>query len=118
MSTGRRRTKRNPDKYKAGKSSLVPYIASEAWQERHSRRKEAALEHEHTMQVWCRAHGWFMSIKNNGHHWIFKTHVKPYKEIMIEWFPSSGKLVIGKQWQKGIHCHDYKQLLEVFKEVK
>ena len=70
----RKRT-RNPDKYKMGKSSLVPYVASEAWNERHARRKDTALEHEYTVQQWCKLHGFFMTIKNNGHHWIFTTHV-------------------------------------------
>lgn len=104
-----RRRFRNPDKYKVGRSSLVPYVESESWQERHKRRKQVALENKDKVEQWCRKHKWWLRINNDGHHWIFVTHEKK----MIEWFPSSGKLAIGKKWKEGIHCHDYEQLLKV-----
>lgn len=103
----RRRT-RNPDKYVIGRSSLVPYVESESWKERHRRRMKAALAEKNEVQRWCANHRWRLHINNNGHHWVFITHQNKF----IEWWPSSGKLVIGKQWNKGIHCHDYKQLLK------
>ncbi len=28
---------------------------------------------------------------------------------LVEWWPSSAKLVLNKQWSKGIHCHDWQQ---------
>lgn len=106
----RRRRTRNPDKYVIGRSSLVPYIASEHWSQRHSRRKKNALDHLPEIQKWCREHQWSLRITNGGHQWTFTTHQKK----LIEWWPSSGKIVIGKKWDEGIHCHDYKQLLELF----
>lgn len=97
------------DRYRLGKSDTVPYISNESWNERHQRRKDAALERKAEVDTWCRKNKWTIRIANNGHHWIFKT----VKLKMVEWFPSSGKLVIGKQWRKGIHIHDVDQLLLV-----
>ena len=108
-----RRQKPNPDKYNLGRSSLVPYIASEGWQERHHRRKLIALDHKEELETWCNNHKWKLLIKNNGHHWILITK----EQKMIEWWPSSGKLTIGKRWDSGIHCHDYLQLMKVLEEV-
>lgn len=104
-----RRRVRNPDKYKLGRSSLVPYIESESWQERHSRRMKTALENQDKVETWCVSHKWKLYVHNNGHHWVFYTD----QNKVVEWWPSSGKLAIGKQWKEGIHCHDYKQLLKV-----
>ncbi len=36
--------------------------------------------------------------------------------FLTEWWPSSAKLVIGKKWHDGIHCHDYKQALKVIED--
>lgn len=108
-----RRRKRNPDKYKLGRSSIVPYIASESWETRHRRRKDKALLGQPKVEKWCAVHKWRLRINNNGHHWIFNTH----QGKMIEWFPSTGKLVVGKSWKQGIHCHDVEQLLETLEET-
>ena len=35
--------------------------------------------------------------------------------FLTEWWPSSAKLVIGKKWHDGIHCHDYKQALKSYR---
>jgi hypothetical protein len=104
-----RKRVRNPDKYILGRSSLVPYIASESWQERHNRRMKTALENKDEVETWCHKNKWKLLIRNNGHHWTFYTS----ENKMIEWWPSSGKLAIGKKWKEGIHCHDYQQLLKV-----
>ena len=101
---------RNPDKYKKGRSSLVPYIESESWKERHQRRKNHALQNRNNVETWCVKHKWKLFINNEGHHWLFFTEERK----QVEWWPSSGKLVIGKQYKSGIHVHDYKQLLETF----
>jgi len=104
-----RKRYRNPDKYRIGRSSLVPYVESESWQARHHRRMQVALDNKDKVDLWCQQHKWRLNIRNNGHHWIFYT----YQSKMIEWWPSSGKLAIGKRWKEGIHCHDYEQLLKV-----
>lgn len=104
-----RRRRRYLDKYKMGKSSTVPYLANESWSDRHRRRKEAALERQKEVERWCAKVCWKLYVKNGGHHWIFYTQQRK----TIEWFPSSGKLAIGKRWNQAIHVHDIDQLLDV-----
>src|SRR5205814_9732826 len=36
--------------------------------------------------------------------------------FLAEWWPWSARLVIGKKWHDGIHCHDYKQALKVIED--
>jgi hypothetical protein len=36
--------------------------------------------------------------------------------FLVEWWPSSAKLVLNKKWGEGVHCHDYKQALRVIEE--
>lgn len=105
--------KRFKDKFNVGKSSTVPYIESEGWKERHERRKSVAAQRMGEVNVWCQKHKWKFRVANNGHHWIFTTH----ESKMIEWFPSSGKLVIGKNWRNGFHVHDVQQLIELLEET-
>jgi len=106
----RRRRLRYTDKYRMPNSVVVPYLASEAWKTRHYRRLTLALQNKSHVQAWCDKHHWTFVIKNNNQHWLFRTHEKK----QIEWFPSTGKLVIGQKWDSGIHCYDYLQLIEVF----
>jgi hypothetical protein len=47
-------------------------------------------------------------IKNEGHHWIFQRD-----KLRAEWWPSSAKLVFDKNWNRGVHTHDYKQVLQL-----
>ena len=68
-----------------------------------------ALWNKGKVEAWCKRNRWTLYISNDGHHWTFYTRERK----IIEWWPSSGKLVIGKKWTEGIHCHDYEQLLEV-----
>jgi hypothetical protein len=52
-----------------------------------------------------------LRITNEGHHWRIADG-----GFLAEWWPSSAKLVIGKKWHDGIHCHDYKQALKVIED--
>jgi len=52
--------------------------------------------------------GLTLRITNEGHHWQIAD-----EGFLAEWWPSSAKLVIGKKWHDGIHCHDYKQALKL-----
>jgi hypothetical protein len=74
---------------------------------------ETAFQNKDKLQEWCNKHRWKMRIANDGYHWIFYTN----ENKIIEWFPSTGKLAIGKKWKEGIHCHDYEQLLKVFEII-
>lgn len=110
----KRRRTRFPDKYQVGKSNTVPYVPNESWNDRHYRRKQAALDRQKEIEEWCKLSRWRLLVTNEGHHWAFYTK----QNKMVEWFPSSGKFVIGKQWKEGIHIHDVDQLREVLEVCK
>lgn len=104
-----KRNRRYRDRYKVGPSSTVPFIENESWKDRHARRKADALSHADEVQSWCNNHHWRFRINNAGHHWQFFTH----ESKMIEWWPSSGKLAVGRKYDHTIHTHDVMQLLEL-----
>jgi len=100
-----------PDTVSAGRSRIVPYYRGEDFRIRHARRLSANLEQEANVRRWCRQRGLTLRITNEGHHWQIADG-----GFLAEWWPSSAKLVIGKKWHGGIHCHDYKQALKVIED--
>jgi hypothetical protein len=64
------------------------------------------------VRLWCAQHGLTLRVSNEGHHWQITDGV-----FLAEWWPSSAKLVIGKRWHSGIHCHDHKQALGVIENA-
>jgi len=98
-------TKKIRDIHKAGRSRLVPWKPGEPPIQRHRRRLQTNCEHFGEMLAWCHQRGLTLIMRNKGQHWQI------YKDgIMVEWWPSSAKLVFNKHWYNGIHCHDYKQV--------
>jgi len=89
-----------------GKSAIAPFIQDEDPRDRHERRKNTNLSYADDLKQWCHLFGWKFEIKNDGHHWIFRKN-----NTLIEWWPSSAKLVKNKQWKKGVHCHDYLKVI-------
>jgi hypothetical protein len=100
-----------PDRMRAGKSHIIPYYRNEDFRTRHARRLDANLQHQANVRLWCEQRGLMLRITNEGHHWQFTDGY-----FLAEWWPSSAKLVIGKKWHHGIHCHDYKQVLKVIED--
>ena len=100
-----------PDSKSVGRSSIVPYRRGEDFRTRHRRRLATSLERETEVRRWCVKHGMTLRITNDGHHWQITDGV-----FLAEWWPSSAKLVIGKCWHAGIHCHDYTQVLKVIQD--
>jgi len=49
--------------------------------------------------------GFTLRILNGGHHWEL---TRP--GLTVEWWPSSAKCVINKNWPGGVHVHDHEQL--------
>lgn len=97
-----------PDIQRAGRSRIVPYKTNEKSSERHSRRLQENLKRREDVQNYCTANRLNLKISNQGHHWqIFD------ENFLLEWWPSSAKIVINKKWNKGIHCHDHLQMLEI-----
>jgi hypothetical protein len=96
------RNSRIPDKHSAGRSTIVPFKREEDPMRRHTRRLDTNLCYQPHVREWCGKNAYTLLITNDGHHWQFKKG-----DFLAEWWPSSAKLVINKQWHSGIHCHDY-----------
>ena len=101
-----------PDSVRAGRSRIVPYYHGEDFSTRHARRLSANLKQEADVRRWCDERGLTLRVTNEGHHWQITDG-----RFLAEWWPSSAKLVIGKKWNDGIHCHDYKQALKVIEDL-
>ena len=80
--------------------------------ERHTRRLHGNLRYEAEVRESCRTRGFNLRVTNTGHHWQLTK-----QNFLAEWWPSSAKLVFNKQWEKGCHCHDYRQALEMIERV-
>ena len=80
--------------------------------ERHSRRLAVNLSNQAKLRRWCEENDLTLQITNQGHHWQVMQN-----GFVAEWWPSSAKLVINKQWHAGIHCHDYEQAFQVIRNV-
>ena len=91
-----------------GRSDIAPFKPGESWHQRHARRMAINLKHTNELKDWCDGNGWKFEVKNDGHHWMFRKGNQ-----IVEWWPSSAKLVKNKQWGRGVHCHDYLKVIEV-----
>ena len=100
------------DVKKVGRSKRVPYIYGETAQHRHVRRKLAAENDLKHLRGWCLNNDWSLTLHNDGQHWRMVGHGHT-----ADWYPSSAKLIIDQQCQKGIHCHDFRQVIWQLKEV-
>lgn len=112
----RKKPKRKPkgakhkDKFSFGPSKHIGLVAGEEPSKRHARRLELNLRRTYALKIWCEQNGIIFEIKNDGHHWIFKMKDNP---MVVEWWPSSAKLVINKEWENGVHVHDWEQASRV-----
>jgi len=97
---------RYDDNRKAGRSETIPFIEGERACDRHQRKKDTNLGKLPEIFEWCKEQGLLLKVLNEGYHWVFKK--KDW--FVADWWPSSAKLVIGRQWDKGIHCHDHNQV--------
>jgi hypothetical protein len=103
------------DKRKAGRSAIVPFIPGEDTGDRHARRLGANLLNEQAAREQAIALGLTLDILNDGQHWRFSGTDNFARVFLAEWWPSSAKLVINKQWRRGIHCHDWQQVIAEIK---
>jgi hypothetical protein len=110
----RRRRYRFADRSTVGRSSLVPFREGESSTRRHARRLATNIQNEEAVRAWCKRHYVELTITNEGHHWLFQC-LGTGK--VIEWWPSSAKMVVDKQWRKGVHVHDWKQALSLLEKT-
>jgi hypothetical protein len=93
------------------KATVSKRVKGETKDERHERRLRTAFNHKDELRAWCIAHGATFKIHNEGMHWQIKIG-----KMQFDWWPISAKLIINQKWQKGIHVHDYKQLIKIIQE--
>lgn len=103
------RRRRYGDRRSAGSSQQIPYVPGEGYRDRHSRRLVANSQQADAMQEWCAERGIKLTITNGTHHWTFRGP----RRGLVEWWPSSGKLVINKRWRDGTHVHDWTQVQRI-----
>lgn len=107
---------RHDDSRSAGRSSIAPYLPGEPAQQRHERRKRAAQENESQLRAALESIGYTLAISNEGQHWAMRCK---RNGDLWEWWPSTAKLVHGKQWARGVHCHDWQQVMrEIGRSIK
>jgi hypothetical protein len=93
-------------------AKLVRFHPGESHVERHRRRLGINQQGQQAVDEFCTRNELKLAITNNWHHWsIYHVTAQPGDPQWAEWWPSSAKLVFRKQWRKGIHCHDYTQLI-------
>lgn len=91
-----------------GPSKLAPFVPGEHPRDRHDRRLSTAVSMLNNLMSWCEKVGLNVKVTNQGHHWRFTN-----QEWLIEWWPSSAKLVVNRKYSRGIHCHDVHQVKRV-----
>ncbi|MEM7048959.1 MAG: hypothetical protein AAF604_04830 [Acidobacteriota bacterium] len=93
--------------HRLGRSSSVPYIEGEAAQDRHVRREAAAADREAELSAWCQGAGLDLRVTGEGSHW----RILRSKEVIAQWWPSSGRLVRGECYRSAWKAHDITQVM-------
>ena len=100
------------DKATVGRSAIVPFVPGESPQDRHYRRHKAAMDRLASVDAAICTRGYRIAIANEGQHWTISGDGSVW-----EWWPSSAKLVLNRNYRRGIHCHDTNQLIrEILRE--
>lgn len=92
---------------------MCPYRPGEHPSERHIRRLRASVADRYTMAAWCQERGLTLTLTNHGHHWQIRGD-----SFKADWWPSSAKLVIQGQWERGVHAHDYRQVIDTIERER
>src|SRR5207253_7523516 len=90
---------------------IVAEYRSQALRMHQGPSRKGNLEQKANHSRWWGQPGTETRRNKGGHHWQIADG-----GFLAEWWPSSAKLVIGKKWHDGIHCHDYKQALKVIED--
>lgn len=81
------------------------------WKERHrNRKREANREFRNAGIAFASIGGWLV-VRNDGEHW----QVCFPKGRLLQWWPSTAKLIVGEEWKQGIHCHRWQDLFRFAK---
>lgn len=93
--------------FKRSLGSMEPvFDVKAAIRRRRERRMDRNLARERTARQWADKQGFEFAIHNDGHHWVLK---KP--GLFVEWWPSSAKLVLNRDYVHDFHIHDWQQVI-------
>ncbi len=95
----------------AFKSTVSKYKRGENPRKRHARRLQQNKEHLDVLRKWCDKNKVTFKVFNDWQHWRFA-----FGDRQFDWWPQTAKLVIDKQWKRGIHVHDYTQLIKIIEK--
>lgn len=82
--------------------------------ERKRLRVEAASKDEVAFRELVARRGWTLTISNNAQHWT----IRGGRKVIAEWWPSSGRLVIAKNFRRKHRAENTEQLVKSLKGVK
>lgn len=88
------------------RSEIVPHIAGETNLERHQRRLRTNLEHKDEVEAWCVAHGWQLTVSEEGHYWDFR-HGGTY----CQWRPAHHQFYVSRRLVANRDVLDYQQAI-------
>ena len=94
-------------------AEICKYKPGEQATDRHERRLLTNKSHADKLRNYCKSNGFSCEIKNEGHHWQIKRG-----NVTLDWWPSTAKLVINRQYNKGIHVHDISQVITYLNFLK
>ena len=97
--------KSSPPPYRRDRRVLSP---EEYKKQRRERRMERTARLEEQARVWAEGHGCSLRVLNDGHHWLFQ---KP--GFMAEWWPSSAKLAVNRDYGSDIHAPHWADVVAV-----
>lgn len=93
---------------RAPRSEVAPFVPGEAWNDRHQRRMEVAVDMVDVARrdLAERDPGLELRVCSPG-HW----QIRDGKTILAQWCPQSGRFVPGEQYDRARKCHDVHQML-------
>ena len=80
---------------------------------RHRARVAEALEQRRRAQSWCEQRGWYLYIHDAGAQWSVHHHGN-----ITDWWPSTGKLVHNKQWDRAGKAMNWDAVAEAFASME
>jgi hypothetical protein len=123
------------DRFKVGPSKVAPKNPDHGYRRRHRHRHAVALTLRSGLERWARKYGYDLEVKNREQHWILKGPIlnglrrtlvshrmacQPFArafsrllskmDLVVEWWPSTAKLVFDRRYHIGIHVYDSRQL--------
>jgi hypothetical protein len=77
----------------------------------HQRRYRQAFSSVEFAVEWCADRVIALTIRNDGQHWSFTRG-----DQLVEWWPSSGKVVVNKRWNSAKHADNWKRLVPILEK--